>query len=156
MRLKNFEVMLRAVVEVDGIGSAVRLANTLSSFRYTGLYRVQGGLLVCRALWDRQMQQLTQGDAVPLEQSFCNYMVHSGQGLSVVDSLTDPRLAGHPRQMEFRSYCGAPLLDRHGHVVGSFCHFDVEPEHVKADDLYYVAIGAAVLQELMPGISDLP
>lgn len=145
-RLKDFELLMQTVLKVDGVPAAVLLANTMTAHRYTGLYCFDQDLIVCRCLWDKTGAVMTQPAALPLHQSFCMHILQSGHGLSVLDALTDPRLAGHPQRAEWRSYCGAPLLDQDGRVAGTFCHFDEAPNRLGPADFEHVHIAAAVLQ----------
>lgn len=146
-RLHDFDLMLRAVLAVEGMPAAVRLANAASKHRFTGVYRFDDGLLTNLCTWDRKEGAMSAGNAVPVHESFCVHILQSGRAMTVIDSAKDERLAGHPRRADFRSYCGAPLLNREGDVAGTFCYYDTEPDKLGETDFEQVHIAAAALQE---------
>lgn len=146
-RLQDFDLMLRAVLEVEGMPAAVRMANAASKHRFTGVYRFDDGLLTNLCTWDKQEAAMSAGNAVPVHESFCMHILQSGKAMTVIDSAKDDRLAGHPRRSDFRSYCGAPLLNSQGDVAGTFCYYDAEPDKLGEADFERVHIAAAVLQQ---------
>lgn len=146
-RLHDFGLMLRAVLEVEGMSAAVLMANAASKHRFTGVYRFDDGLLTNLCTWDKQEGAMSAGNAVPVHESYCVHILQSGKAMTVIDSASDDRLAGHPRRADFRSYCGAPLLNREGGVAGTFCYYDSEPDKLGEADFERVHIAAAVLQE---------
>lgn len=148
-RLANFLVLMRAVIDADGVQAGVRLANGWTAHRYTGLYCIEHERLVCLALWDKAQATMTSGGDVAVYESFCIYILQSGNGFTVLDAVSDARLAGHPKRTVYRSYCGAPLIDREGRVVGTFCHFDEVPGRVAPADFELVHIAAALLSARM-------
>ncbi len=138
---------MRAVLQVEGVSAGVLLANAATKHRFTGIYRFDEGLLTNLCTWDKADRSMTAGTSVPVHETYCMHILQSGKALTVLDSADDDRLAGHPRRADFRSYCGAPLLNRDGHVAGTLCHFDAEPDKLGEADFERVHIAAAVLQE---------
>jgi GAF domain-containing protein len=68
--------------------------------------------------------------SVPREISFCGYAIHSRTPLIVPDATLDPRFADNPlvNGAPFvRFYAGAPLVDRDGLCLGTFCIVDTAP-----------------------------
>lgn len=145
--LHDFGLKLRAVLKVEGLSAAVLIANGASQHRFTGVYRFDDGLLTNLCTWDKQEGGMSAGNSVPVHESFCIHILQSGKAMTVIDSAKDDRLAGHPRRNDFRSYCGAPLLNREGDVAGTFCYFDSEPQKLGEADFERVHIAAAVFQE---------
>lgn len=146
-QLHDFRLLLKAVLDIEGMPAAVLMANAASRHRFTGVYRFDGCLLTNLCTWDKQEHEMSAGTAVPVHESFCVHILQSGKAMTVIDSAIDGRLAGHPRRADFRSYCGAPLLNREGHVAGTFCYFDSEPDKLGEADFERAHIAAAVLQE---------
>lgn len=74
---------------------------------------------------DRQWFKARLGlveDEVPLQQSFCQHVLSSGQRVSVRDVTQDPRWATHPWVLaspQVRAYAGVPLINEEGFVLGS-------------------------------------
>jgi GAF domain-containing protein len=77
----------------------------------------------------------------PIEQSFCRYVVSTGQPLVVNDARSDPRTAGDPAIEAFDavSWAGYPIEDADGAVLGTFCLMDSYPHEWTADDLLILA-----------------
>ncbi|HEX2902605.1 MAG TPA: SpoIIE family protein phosphatase [Jatrophihabitans sp.] len=61
-----------------------------------------------------------------IEDSFCQYVVSSGQPLIVGDAATDPLTAGNPAisQLGVAAWAGFPLRSAQGHTLGTFCVVD--------------------------------
>lgn len=146
VNLQDFALLMRAVLEVEGLPAAVRVAQMASRHRFAGVYRFEGELLANLCTWDKLEGAMSSGSAVPIHESFCVHILQSGKAMTVIDSAQDDRLAGHPRRADFRSYCGAPLLNREGGVAGTFCYYDTEPDRLGEADFERVHIAAAVLQ----------
>ena len=83
------------------------------------------------------------------DDAICRLTVEANQLLTIADTLEDPRVAtssvvaSAPR---FRSYAGYPLTDEHGHIVGTFCVFDLKPRVFSALDRQSVVDLAAMAQ----------
>ena len=65
----------------------------------------------------------------PLSHSFCQYVVMSGDTLSVADAREDVLLRGNRaiEDLGVVAYLGVPIVDDRGNVLGSFCVIDDEP-----------------------------
>lgn len=146
-RMQDFGMLMEAVLEVDGVAAAVQMANAATAHRYTGVYRFDDQWLTNLYICDGLNGSVTVSPAMPLHETYCVHILQSGQAFTVMDAQVDPRLAGHPRREEVRSYCGAPLLDQNGEVAGTVCHFDPEPGKLQACDFEQVHIAAALLQD---------
>ncbi len=146
-KLQDFALLMQAVLVAEGLPAAVRVANAATQHRFTGVYRFDEGLLTNLCTWDKAEGAMTSGSSVPLHETYCMHILQTGKAMTVFDSAHDDRLAGHPRRADFRSYCGAPLLNHQGDVAGTFCYFDPEPGKLGEADFEQVHIAAAVLQE---------
>ncbi len=64
----------------------------------------------------------------PISQSVCRTVVESGAPLELGDLGDDDRFVDHGARTELgiEAYCGVPIRDGDGHVLGSFCVLDVE------------------------------
>lgn len=67
--------------------------------------------------------------SVPVDESFCQYVVASNSPLAVTDAHLHPLVCDSIAIPEFGvvSYLGAPITDPHGNVIGSFCVLDSHP-----------------------------
>ncbi|MEP1125555.1 MAG: GAF domain-containing protein, partial [Ilumatobacter sp.] len=64
----------------------------------------------------------------PISQSVCRTVVETGAPLELRDLGDDERFVEHGARTELgiEAYCGVPIRDGDGHVLGSFCVLDVE------------------------------
>lgn len=81
----------------------------------------------------RQWYQACSGlsaDEVPLEDTFCRYVLNEDQPMVVEDALKDPRFVNHPAVTgpdRIRFYAGVPLKTKAGHTIGTVCAIDRTP-----------------------------
>ena len=76
--------------------------------------------------------------SLPRDISFCSYAIHSRQTLIVPNAALDPRFAENPvviGEPYVRFYAGAPLVDRDGLCLGTFCIVDTEPRALAPTEL---------------------
>jgi GAF domain-containing protein len=74
---------------------------------------------------------------IPRDISFCAYAIHSPKLLVVSDATKDLRFADNPLVLSHpcvRFYAGAPLIDRDGYCLGTFCLVDTTPRLFAADE----------------------
>lgn len=73
----------------------------------------------------------------PLSHSYCQYVVREGQPLVITDARLDPRTKDSPAIEELGavSYCGVPLEDAHGRLVGALCVLNDNPKEWTDEDL---------------------
>lgn len=104
--------------------TALRLLNERTSFRYTAVYSCDGEVLRNICFYDRwDPAQSVQPDA-PLNATYCGIVETAGAELTVVDVREDERFPWM-KDSRFASYCGAPIRDATGRVIGTVCHFDL-------------------------------
>jgi sigma-B regulation protein RsbU (phosphoserine phosphatase) len=77
----------------------------------------------------------------PVAQTFCRFVVGSGQPLIVDDARRDSRTAGDPAIEIFdaAAWVGFPIVDDDGAVLGTFCLMDSSPHQWTPQDLYIIA-----------------
>jgi PAS domain S-box-containing protein len=83
----------------------------------------------------------------PLSFSFCSTVAGTGEPLLVEDARRHPLLRHSQalRELGWVSYAGVPLIDREGHVLGSFCVVDRTPRLWSERDI-------ALLQDLASSV----
>lgn len=74
-------------------------------------------------------QPLATERQTPLSHSYCQHVVTSGQPLVVADAREHPLLHDNPAIEDYEAiaYCGMPLVDREGRVLGTLCAIDDKP-----------------------------
>src|SRR4051794_13876104 len=102
---------LKAALANRGLRGAVAFLNSLTSARFTSLYRFSGGALRNITFYDRENPEVESCDEIPIEASYCVYIRDSSASFAVADAGTDERVRQHPKRQTVQSYCGVPLLD---------------------------------------------
>lgn len=134
----------RSTLDFGRLHSALGLLNRRVPFRFTGVYRLGDATLHNVSLFDRWDTQITAGVDAPLGQTFCNIAGVTGQPLEVHDGRSDarfPSMQSNPVQ----AYAGAPIKNAAGVVIGTLCHFDVQPCQAPASELEILVAAAQVL-----------
>ena len=65
---------------------------------------------------------------IPRDQSFCAQTILGTSVLQIPDLLLDERFSGYPSVIDepcLRYYCGMPLIDEEGFVLGTLAMFDL-------------------------------
>lgn len=89
----------------------------------------------------RQWYQACSGlsaDEVPIEDTFCRYVLNDEQPMVVQDASRDPRFVAHPAVTgpdHVRFYAGVPLKTKARHTIGTVCAIDRTPRSFSRKDL---------------------
>ena len=126
---------MAALVARQDLRGALRYLNGLTAYRFTALYRFDHDQLRSRCYVDRLHPEVEGTDDLPIEASYCIFVRQNHGPFLLADSLRDERVRGHRKQPTVRSYCGVPLVDAQGWMLGSLCHFDVEPHPLREPDV---------------------
>jgi len=137
---------LRTQLASGGPRAALAYLNSLTSQRFTSLYRFDGEHLRNITFFDREAPELESCDTIPVLASYCVFVRDAGTRFATSAALEDRRLDGHPKQLQVQSYCGVPLRDREGRMFGSVCHFDFGPGSVSELDVSLMEHLANLLQ----------
>ena len=114
-------------LESQGVASALQVLNARVAHRYTAVYELDGNLLRNLFLYDKAGEVRPQYLAeVDMGMSFCQFVLRDGTFLTD-NSAFDSRLDGHPYKGVMVAYHGVPMTGPGGDLVGTLCHFDVEP-----------------------------
>jgi hypothetical protein len=95
----------RRALTDDGIRPALALLNDRTSFRFTAIYKLVGSVLRAQYAYDRACEYRTWLMVVPLERSFCQYAIESGEFMTSCVSK-DPRLPNRPYAGMVEAYYG--------------------------------------------------
>ena len=91
---------------------------------------------------DRQIQLVSSDGRpadCPRDESLCQHPVYEGRTIHVADASQDSRFATSPYVTGERDrvalYCGVPLRDSDGYVLGTLCVTDSQPRQLSAAQL---------------------
>lgn len=82
-------------------------------------------------------EELVESRETPLSHSYCKYVVATGSPLVIKDARENEVTRESPAIPDLNaiSYCGVPLYDGAGHLLGSFCVLDSEPHEWSEEDV---------------------
>ena len=132
---------VRNVLAQHGPRAALAVLNDRTGFRFTALYKLDGGEMRAVCAYDRTSEYRTWLSAVPLESSFCRFAIEHGEFMTEHASA-DQRLA-RPYAGLVESYYGHVLRKADGSPSGTFIHFDLEPRSIEREEQDF-------LRELVP------
>ncbi|HET7586388.1 MAG TPA: ATP-binding protein [Gemmatimonadaceae bacterium] len=86
----------------------------------------------------------------PLERSFCQYAVASGEPLIIPDAREHPWVRDNPATRDgVIAYAGIPLITNGGHALGTLCVVDHEPRAWSDDEVAILRdLAASVVTEI--------
>lgn len=86
----------------------------------------------------------------PLSHSVCSHLVEQGGALVIDDLGADGAWSEHPARLELgvEAYCGVPLLDGDGVVLGSLCAIDASSRPWSDDDVAQMREWSALIGDI--------
>ncbi|HEX8495895.1 MAG TPA: GAF domain-containing SpoIIE family protein phosphatase [Actinomycetales bacterium] len=98
-----------------------------------------------RSHWLSSVGVAPGGPGVPIDQSFCQYVIADRAPFVVSDTAVHARTSANEtlRQLGVRAWAGHPLFDASGHVLGSFCVVDVVTRSWTPEELDVLAVLSA-------------
>lgn len=115
---------LRFLIASGNIRAALELLNDESKLRFTALYLLEATYAVNFMLVDRDNTPTGLPNNIPLDGSYCSLVKAAAAPIVITNASVDERLDGHPSRESMAAYCGVPLLDLNGLVLGTLCQFD--------------------------------
>ena len=129
----------------SGARAALAYLVSLTRYRFIGTFRFSGGMANAAIHYDRENPDLTRIDAVPESATYCCFVRDSKGSFTTVDALEDPRLAQHVARDAVRAYCGVPVMDAEGRLLGTLCHYDQVPRNADELDMPLLLQAASAL-----------
>jgi hypothetical protein len=123
--------------------------NSLTTHRFTGVYRFEPGWVVSVVLFDRENPDVQIGADVKMKESYCWLSGISDTAFVIEDAPTDPRLCGHAARDEVRSYVSVVLRDKRNVPWGTLCHFDFAPRAFAAKTLAHLESFRPLVEEML-------
>jgi hypothetical protein len=120
----------------DGIRSALYSVLRKSDYRFISIFRFQDGRATSAVHVDREDLSVVQADEVADTATYCCYVRDANGSFVTADASTDLRTAGHVARDAVRAYCGIPILEPDGELIGTLCHYDLVPRDPEQLDLH--------------------
>jgi GAF domain-containing protein len=144
-RRQAFERFSR-VLGKAGVRAALADLLSLTDYRFIGIFRFRDGKATAAVHVDRAHPDVLRCAEVPESATYCCYVKDARGAFVKSNALQDPRLTEHPARDAVPAYCGVPVMDPEGVLLGTLCLYDVvprEPEHVDLALLMEVASALA-------------
>lgn len=138
------------LLETDGVRAALYSLLRLTDYRFISIFRFSGGMATSAVHVDREDLSIVQATEVADTATYCCY-VRDGNGAFVTaDALLDSRTTNHVAREAVRAYCGIPIMDPEGELIGTLCHYDLLPRDPEQLDLELLLQAASTLSA--PGV----
>ena len=137
----EFESTLRA----SGLREALAGLLRRTDYRFIGIFRFADGKANAAVHYDRENPQVLRAQEVPDTATYCCYVRDSRGVFMTAHAMEDRRTEGHPAREAVPAYCGVPLMDPEGAILGTLCHYDVVPRDPEQIDLPLVIEVASLL-----------
>lgn len=135
------------ILETAGPRDALAYLLSLSDYRFIGIFRFQEGKANAAIHYDRENPGVLNATEVPDTATYCCY-VRDGNGVfTTANALTDSRLTQHPARETVLAYCGVPVMDPSGHLLGTLCHYDLVPRDPAQLDMELLLQAAVALEQ---------
>ena len=125
----------RATMADGGLRSGLAYLLGLTDYRFIGIWRFQDGKANAAAHYDRENPEVTTAAEVPDNATYCCYVRDSKGVFMTAHAMLDPRTVGHPARESVPTYCGVPVMDPEGTILGTLCHYDLVPRDPLQVDL---------------------
>jgi GAF domain-containing protein len=132
-------------LQARGMREALAYLLSLTDYRFIGLFRFDHGLNHATAHYDRQNPDALDADGTPDADSYGEYVRDCKRRFVTADAMGDERLRNHPARQSVLAYCGVPVADADGVVLGCLCHYDVVPRDPGQIDMALMEDVAGVL-----------
>ena len=140
----NFDTFSRTL-QASGVRAALAYLLGLTDYRFISIFRFENGQANAAVYYDRENPQLLGVDEVPDTASYCCYVRDSGGAFMTANAMEDPRLERHPKRASLLAYCGVPVMDPEGVLIGTLCHYDVVPRDLQQVDMELMVQVASTL-----------
>ena len=135
-----------ALLDSQGPRAALAYLLKLSDYRFIGIFRFQNARANAAIHFDRENPEVLSATEVPDTATYCCVVRNSKGVFPTANALLDSRCDTHPARQEVLAYCGVPIMDAEGEVLGTLCHYDLQPRDPSKLDLELLVRAAVVLQ----------
>lgn len=135
------------ILTASGAREALAFLLSLSAYRFIAVFRFQDRKANAAIHYDRENPDVLCATEVPDTATYCCF-VRDGNGVfTTANSLTDPRLSDHAARDVVLAYCGVPVMDSGGQLLGTLCHYDVVPRDPAQLDMELLIQVASALEQ---------
>ena len=127
--------VFKKLLDTEGPRAALYSVLRLTDYRFISVFRFKDGKATSAIHVDREDLAVVQASEVPDTATYCCYVRDSRGAFVTADALIDPRTSTHPAREVVRAYCGIPILDPEGVLIGTLCHYDLAPKDPEQLDL---------------------
>jgi GAF domain-containing protein len=118
-----------------GIRPALAFLLSLTDYRFIAIFVFDDDNVETIAFYDRENPHAENSEVVPIDSTYCCYVRDSRGIFTTANALQDARTIGHPKRQVLTAYCGVPILDSEGVILGTLCHYDVVPRDAEQINL---------------------
>lgn len=140
----SFDTFSRTL-QASGVRAALAYLLGLTDYRFISIFQFENGQANAAVYFDRENPQLLGVDEVPDTATYCCYVRDSGGAFMTANAMQDPRLEHHPARASVSAYCGVPVMDPEGVLIGTLCHYDVVPRDLQQIDMELMVQVASAL-----------
>ena len=137
--------VFRSTLKARGVRDALAYLVGLTDYRFIGIWRFQDGMANAAVHFDKLNPSEVEAQEVPDNATYCCFVRDSKGAFMTAEAMLDPRTEGHPARGMVASYCGVPIMDAEGVLLGTLCHYDLEPRDPAQIDLELMLAAASTL-----------
>lgn len=130
-----------------GVRDALAYLLSLTTYRFIAIFRFENEMTKTIVFYDRENPQAENTQETEISSTYCCYVRDSHGAFMTANALLDARTMGHPKREVLASYCGVPILDSEGVILGTLCHYDVVPRDPEQINLPLMLSVAAALSK---------
>ena len=136
-----------SIFERSGLRDSLAHLLALTDYRFIGIFRFEGGQANAAVHYDRENPAQLSTQEVPETATYCCYVRDSRGAFMTANALLDERLNDHPARNAVPAYCGVPVMEPDGTLLGTLCHYDFVPRDPAQVDLeLMVQVASAIAQ----------
>ncbi|VTU22419.1 GAF domain protein [Variovorax sp. SRS16] len=132
-------------LQAEGVREALAYLLRLTDYRFIGVFRFENGVIDAVVHYDRENPTATKARRTADAETYCSHVRDSKQTFATADALTDSRLQHRPERESLVAYCGVPVMDANGAMLGTLCHYDFVPRDPGQIDIALMQDVAGVL-----------
>jgi GAF domain-containing protein len=122
-------------LDTHGVRAALAYIASLSDYRFISVFQFRDDKATAALHIDRENPEQLRSAEVPDTATYCCYVRDSRGVFTTANAMLDSRLARHPKRADVLAYCGVPVMDAEGQLLGTLCHYDVVPRDPEQLDM---------------------